>query len=130
MTNETPHHATICYLEIPAPNIEAAGKFYSAVFGWKITPSNLSDKPYWMYSTGAGNLPGNLDGGLDPERKVSADSGTIIYVKIKDIDETIAKAKKIGGSIVRDKFNIGGGHGFSAIVQNPNGNQVGLLFMR
>ena len=126
MSNESQWPATICYVEIPAPNLEAAGEFYRAVFGWKITPSNLSDKPYWMFSTG----PGNLEGGFDPARKVSTAGGAILYIKVKDIGDTIAATQKSGGSIVRDKFDIGGGHGYSATVQDPNGNHLGLLCMR
>ena len=114
--------ATICYVEIPAPNIEAAGQFYSSAFGWKITPSHLSDKAYWEFSTGEAKL----SGGLDSTVPIS-DGGVILYLRVADIAETLQKVRASGGIVVRERFDIGGGYGFSAIFKDPNGNRLGLF---
>ena len=116
--------APICYMEIPAPNIEAAGAFYASIFGWRITPSNLSDKSYWEFSTG----DGQLTGGLDPSIPVSA-GGVLLYLKVESITDALAAVKGSGGIVVREKFDIGGGYGFSAIFKDPNGNQLGLFYL-
>jgi predicted enzyme related to lactoylglutathione lyase len=52
--------AVICYMEIPAPDIERAGAFYSKVFGWHVKASNLSTQIYWEFNTGEGQLTGGL----------------------------------------------------------------------
>ena len=114
--------ATICYLEIPAPDVEKACAFYSKVFGWDVTPSTLSDKTYWEFSTG----DGQLGGGLDPRLPVQ-DGGVLPYLKVSDIAEALAAINDAGGSVVRKKFDIGGGYGFSALFKDPNGNQIGLF---
>ena len=114
--------APICYLEIPAPNIEAAGSFYSSVFGWKITPSDLTNKKYWEFSTG----DSGLTGGLDSSKSTQFNGGVILYLKVEDIDLTLIKIKEFGGSVLRSKFDIGSGYGCSAIFNDPNGNTLGL----
>lgn len=113
--------SAICYLEIPAPNIEKAGSFYSFIFGWKIKPSSLTDKPYWEFSTGEGLLTGGLD-----SSKEATPGGVILYLKVADIESTLEKIALFGGSVLRPKFDIGGGYGWSAIFKDPNGNTLGL----
>jgi len=51
----------IVYIEIPAKNTEETISFYKSAFDWKIEPSNLSDKPYWMFQTGENQLAGGFD---------------------------------------------------------------------
>lgn len=114
--------ASIVYFEIPAPNIEKAGTFYSSVFGWIITPSSLSSHAYWEVGTG----DGQLTGGLDSAASV-CDGGIITYMKVDDITTTLDKICESGGSVVRPKFDVGGGYGFSAIFRDPNGNRLGLF---
>ena len=116
---------TICYLEIPAPDVEKAGAFYSVVFGWSIKSSNLSDKMYWEFSTGEGQL----SGGLDPALHVQ-DGGVLLYLKVENIAETLTAVEAAGGSVVRKKFDIGGGYGFSALFKDPNGNRLGLFSVK
>jgi uncharacterized protein len=116
----------IVYVEIPAPNLERAGAFYSSTFGWKVVPSNLSDKPYWMFSTGEGQLTG----GFDPSRRPKSGGGVILYIRVDDIDKTLRAVAAAGGRVVRDKFDVGGGYGYSAIVNDPNENEIGLWCKR
>lgn len=111
----------IVYLEIPAPDIEKARVFYSSVFHWKIEDSNLSDQKYCMFTTGENSLMGGLD-----SRKPVIDGGAIIYIKVSDISSTLESITKSGGSVIREKFDIGGGYGFSGLFKDPNGNHVGL----
>lgn len=114
--------APICYLEIPAPDIAAAGAFFRSVFGWVIKPSHLSEKTYWEFSTG----DGQLTGGFDPSLAIGS-GGVLLYLKVEKIDETLEAIQARGGTIVRNKFDIGGGYGFSALFNDPNGNLLGLF---
>ncbi len=113
--------AAICYVEIPAPDVERAGSFYSSVFGWKIEPSGLTEQKYWMFSTGENQLMG----GLTPDLPVQ-DGGVIFYLKVEDISETLAAVLKAGGAPVQETKEIGGGFGYSAVFRDPNGNRIGL----
>jgi predicted enzyme related to lactoylglutathione lyase len=121
MTEHTRVPAAICYVEIPAPDIEKAGSFYASVFGWQIKPSTLSDTPYWEFRTG----DGQLTGGLVQERP-AVTGGTVLYLKVESIDATLASIVASGGTVTMPKAEIGGGHGFSAFFEDPNGNRLGL----
>ena len=114
--------APIVYFEIPAPDIEKAGTFFSSVFGWTITPSSLSSKAYWEVGTGSDQLTGGLDSSIPVN-----EGGIILYLRVDDLAATLRKICDSGGSVVRDKFDIGGGYGFSAIFKDPNGNRLGLF---
>ena len=114
-----PH--SICYIEIPAPGIEASEAFYQTVFGWEIERSSLS--PDSRYSEFRSK---NLRGGLVEDRPVHQ-GGVLLYMKVGDIDACLQSIAAAGGSIVRPKFEIGAGHGFSALFRAPAGNELGLV---
>lgn len=113
--------APICYVEIPAPNIEIAGSFYRSIFNWNISPSHLTDQKYWMFGTGDNQLMGGFD-----STKTAQGGGVILYIQIDDIPATLKSIEAMGGKVVRGKFEIGEGYGFSAIFEDPNGNHLGL----
>jgi len=111
----------VCYLEIPAPKLEAAGTFYRSVFNWKIEPNNLHDRPYWMFSFEDNSLMGALD-----PNKNSTEKGILIYISVDNIESHLRLAKSANARVVREKYHIGEGFGFAAIVEDPNGNHIGI----
>lgn len=114
--------AQICYVEIPAPDLEKASSFYSAVFDWTVTPSNLNDSPYWEFRSGDRGMTGGLVQNRPPRA-----GGALFYLNVTDIENTLNHIERAGGTVVRKKFEIGGGHGFSALFKDPNGNELGLF---
>lgn len=113
--------ASICYVEIPAPDIEKAGAFYSSIFGWQIKPSNLSETSYWEFRTG----DGQISGGFVQER-APHQGGVLLYLKVEDIESTLRQIEANGGAVTKKRTDIGGSHGFSAFFDDPNGNRMGL----
>ncbi len=49
-----------------------------------------------------------------------------VYVNVTDLSTTIAKATKLGATVVTPRTEIEGGHGFFAHVRLPDGNVFGL----
>ncbi len=113
--------AQICYLEIPAPDVQKAAAFYRTVFGWNVTESGLSDQPYSTFSTGEGGL----DGGFD-SRKAPEEGGALLYLKTADIAATLKAIAEGGGTVITEKTPVGGDFGFFAVFKDPNGNHVGI----
>jgi predicted enzyme related to lactoylglutathione lyase len=107
----------ICYIEIPAEDVNASSKFYTTVFGWKIRTRDDG-------SIAFDDAVGEVSGTWRTDRKVIADVGTLIYIMVDDIKATIAAITVAGGEIVQpagmDAPEI------TARFADPAGNVFGL----
>ena len=104
------------WIEIPAPDLEKAKEFYSEIFGWEI--SEYSSE-YLIFKAG------NINGGLNKNKKPCSD-GIGFSITVADINETLKNIVKLGGEIVKEKYNLGNGLGFCACFKDPNGNVLEL----
>jgi predicted enzyme related to lactoylglutathione lyase len=108
----------VVHVEIPATNVEAAGKFYQDLFGWKIQP--VPEMNYTMWESVDGS------GGGFPE--VSADSPAgqvLVYIDSDDIEADLKKVEKLGGKVLYPKTEIPG-MGWFGTFKDPTGNVIGL----
>ena len=120
-----PGHGGICYVEIPAPDLAKARRFYATVFDWQVSASDLGKAAYAMFQA-----PG-LAGGLDP-RKQATDKGVLLYIKTGDIPAKLKEIERAGGRVITGRTQVIQGsddYGFAAIFHDPNGNQLGLWAM-
>jgi predicted enzyme related to lactoylglutathione lyase len=108
----------IVHIEFSAIDREEAGKFYSDLFGWKIT--QLPEMNYATFDTGE-----YVGGGLNPVQEDYLAGTIAVYVGAEDIEATLKKAEELGGKIVVPKTEIPG-QGWFAFFTDPTGNQVGL----
>ena len=121
-----PDDGHICYIEIPAPDVARAKRFYAAVFGWQTEDSGLGDAAYTMFQAGV------MMGGLD-SRKQPSDKGVLLYLKVEDIPATLQAIREAGGEVVTNKSQVIDGsdaYGFAATFTDPNGNVLGLWARR
>lgn len=108
----------IVHVEIPAANVEAAGKFYQELLGWKIQPVPEMNYTMWEAADGSG-------GGF-PE--VSADNPAgqvLVYIDSDDIEVDLKNIKKLGGKVLHEKTEIPG-MGWFGIFRDPTGNVLAL----
>ena len=108
----------IVHVEIPAVNLEGAGKFYESLFGWKI--SHMPEMNYTMWEAGDGS------GGGFPE--VSADNPAgqvLVYIDSDDIEADLKMVEKLGGKVLHQKTEIPG-MGWFGVFKDPTGNVLGL----
>ena len=108
--------ATICHVEIPAPDLQKARAFYGSVFRRTFEPSG----DYLMFSAGEGKLGGGFSPTEQPQ-----EGGVLLYLRVEDIPAALEAIKAAGGSVVRDKTGIGE-WGFYALVKDTNGTRLGL----
>ena len=120
----------VVHFEIPSGDIERARKFYSKLFGWKMSPMTGID--YTMVGTtesteeGMPTRPGSINGGL-LLRQPSVQSPTIT-IRVDDIDRIAKTIEKNGGKMVEPKSPIGDGSiGFVAYFRDSEGNVIGLF---
>lgn len=118
----------IVHFEIPFDDKKRAMKFYSDVFGWKLT--DMSEMSYVMAETSAVDEqqrpkePGAINGGLFQRPKEAPHP--VIYAGVASIDRTLEKVQATGGKVVTPKTPIPGMGAF-ARVSDPEGNVLGLF---
>ena len=110
------HH--IVHIEFSAEDHEAAGKFYSDLFGWEVTL--IPEMDYTTFDTGK-----FVGGGLNPVNETNPAGTVLVYIGTDDIDSSLTKAESLGGKILTQKTEIPetGWYGF---FKDPTGNIVGL----
>lgn len=108
----------VVHVEIPAVNVEAAGKFYADLFGWKI--QNVPEMNYMMWEAADGS------GGGFPE--VSADNPAgqvLVFIHSDDIEADLKQVEKLGGRVLHPKTEIPQ-TGWFGVFQDLTGNVLAL----
>ena len=108
----------IVHVEIPAANVEGAGKFYQELFGWKL--QHMPEMNYTMWEAGDGS------GGGFPAVSAENPAGQVlVYIDSDDIEADLKKAEKLGRKVIFQKTEISG-MGWFAVFHDPTGNAIGL----
>jgi uncharacterized protein len=119
MEEKRPTYANgkICYLEIPAQNIEQSAAFYGKVFGWKIRSHEDGSR---AFDDGVGEVSGMWVLGNKP----MTEPGIIVSIMVDDADVT---SKLIGahGGVIVHSFKTDGGETIVHFT-DPAGNFMGL----
>ena len=108
----------IVHVEIPAANVEAAGKFYQELLGWNIQP--MPEMNYTMWESEGGE-----SGGFPPVSDDNPAGQVMVYIHSDDIETDLKKVEKLGGKVIHPKAEIPG-TGWFGIFQDPTGNVLAL----
>jgi hypothetical protein len=108
----------IVHVEIPTANAEESGKFYSQLFGWKITP--VPEMNYTLFEPETG--PG---GGFTLVGENTKVGDVLIYIDSDDIEADLKKAEKLGAKVLVPKSEIAE-TGWFAVFTDPTGNMIAL----
>lgn len=107
----------ICYVEIPATDIERSAAFYQAVFGWNV---RLRGDGHKAFDDGVGEVSGAWVKGRPPAAK----PGLLVYVMVDSVEAAIKAVVANGGTIVQP---IGAdAPEITARFADPAGNVIGL----
>jgi uncharacterized protein len=109
---------------IPALDLERARKFYEAVIDDELVRNEMGPlKMAWFPRIpGAPGANGALVKG---EGYVPTHAGTLVYLHVNDIDDTMARIKVNGGKVLLPKTGMGE-YGYIAHFEDSEGNRVGL----
>jgi len=122
MAEENNSHPTfgngkICYVELPAIDINNSASFYKEVFNWSIRKRGDG-------SIAFDDTVGEVSGTWVQGRKPAAEPGLLIYIMVDDAEATIALIIKNGGKIIQpigiDLPEI------TARFSDPAGNILGI----
>ena len=110
----------ICYVELPAQDIERSAGFYMTVFGWRVRQRGDG-------STAFDDAVGEVSGSWVLNRPASAQHGLLVYIMVDDAAATLEAIVANGGHIVQP---IGAdAPEITARFRDPAGNVLGLYQM-
>lgn len=107
----------IVHWEIEAKDPQRQRAFYSALFNWDIESDGIMN-----IAAGFGGPEPGPGGHIRQSKR----SGVTLYVQVRDVAETLAKAAELGGRVVLERLQIPGGATLAAI-EDPEGNPVTLV---
>ena len=110
-------HEKINYVELPAKDLAATKAFFQSVFGW----SFVDYGPEYTAFSDQG-----LDGGFfQSDLASSSEKGAALIIFYSNqLEATLAKVEKAGGSIVKPIFSFPGGRRFH--FTEPSGNEFAV----
>ena len=112
----------VAWFDITTTNLNQSKTFYAGLFGWEFTTLK-----------GAENLAAEIVSGGRPigtlrvaEGKISPYDG-VVYIQVKDMPASCARAKELGGTIPPGfPFNLDDTGGAVGLVIDPAGHPVGM----
>jgi len=110
-------HEKMNYVELPAKDLAATKAFFESVFGW----SFVDYGPEYTAFENQG-----LDGGFfQSDLASSTEKGAALIVFYSNqLEATLAKVEKAGGSILRPIYSFPGGRRFH--FTEPSGNEFAV----
>ncbi len=111
---------SFCHIEIPATNAQKSSQFYASLFGWPMM--KMEGMEYYLFGNPS---DGKVYGGIS-QVKILANQECQNYVEVEDINAMLKKAETLGAKTIRPRTEIGGGHGFFGILEDPSGYQLGV----
>src|ERR1043166_5292661 len=113
----TPRNGKICYIEMPAIDIDLSASFYKTIFGWNIRQRGDG-------ATSFDDTTGEVSGAWVVNRKPMTEVGLLFYIMVDDIETAVKKVVENGGKIVQP---VGGdAPEITARFSDPAGNIIGL----
>ena len=119
MTDKLPTYGNgkICYIEMPAIDINASAAFYKEVFCWNIRQRGDG-------ATAFDDAVNEVSGAWVTDRKASTEPGLLVYIMVDNIGATIDKVTANGGTIVQP---VGmDAPELTARFSDPAGNVIGI----
>lgn len=126
LTPDVPSHRTgaamgnaFVHIELNTDDLSGSRKFYSKLFDWKV--ASMGGDDYLMVNTG----PKSTGGGMQQKPMPEAPNAWLPYVTVASVKKTLARAKKLGATVVLDYQPIGD-MGAIGIFTDPRGAALGV----
>ncbi len=104
--------------QVLSPDPEASSTFFTKLFGWRTT----RDNPLGYREVQAGE--GGIHGGVWPA-PAGAKPFVQLFVRVDDIDDTVARAVALGAQVIVPKAVLPGGDAM-AVLLDPQGLPIAI----
>ena len=109
----------ICYLEIPADDVERSSRFYRAAFGWVLRTRGDGET---AFDDTVGEVSGTWVTGRPPLRP-----GILVHIMVADLEAALTAVRTAGGEVLNEDAAPGERVGH---VRDPAGNVIGVYQQR
>ena len=107
----------VVHWEIEARDAERQRAFYAGLFNWSIGDGPIMDIPAGL---------GGPEPGPAGHIREGASAGVRLYVQVRDIAASLARAAELGGSVISQPFDVPGGPTI-AFISDPEDNPLVLV---
>jgi predicted enzyme related to lactoylglutathione lyase len=112
------------WFEIPVTDMARAVRFYTKAFGIELREVTMGAATMAWFPM-APDAPGSGGTLIHDEGYMPSKEGSLVYLAVDDIDETLARIDEAGGKTLLPNTNIGE-HGTIAHFEDSEGNRVAL----
>lgn len=115
-------HGSVVWVDLSTPDLDAAIHFYERLFGWHYEEHETEMGTYVTARIGSGDVAGMM--GQTPEQAGTPPAWTV-FVGCDHLENTLARVRELGGSVVETPFPIPGGARI-AVIADPTGAVLAL----
>jgi uncharacterized protein len=108
------------HVELNTTDVDKAKAFYGKLFEWKLEDVPMGEIAYTTIRVGSGT-----SGGIMKHPMPGQPSIWIPYILVEDLAADTAKAKSLGGAVIKDVTEVPG-MGWFSIILDPTGAAIGL----
>lgn len=116
-----PKLGEFCWNELLTSDTKKATDFYTSVLGWETKDLDIENKTYTMFIAENKGFGGVMQ--IPSDKEGSTSSHWISYIAVKDLMETLEKAKKLGASILKP-VTVVPEKGRFVIIADPTGATI------
>ena len=113
----------LCWTELMTNDIDAAGRFYTELFGWSIQVHDMGSSEYTTFMNGE-----KLAGGMlqMKEEWGNVPPNWMVYFTVENCDGSLENAKELGAEVIAPPIDIPGTGRF-AVLQDPQGAAFAII---
>jgi predicted enzyme related to lactoylglutathione lyase len=114
---------SLCWNELATRDIDAAKRFYEAVFGWQGETSAYGDTSYTEWKLGGRTVGGMIQ--MNEQWPAEIPSHWMVYFAVDDIDAAAGKARELGGKVAVEPTDTPVGR--FAVLNDPHGAVFSII---
>lgn len=121
MTQQQDWARPVIHWELQAKDPARQRDFYRRMFNWDIGDGPIMSVPAGIGAPDADNFTGHI---LPGEA-----SRFVLYIQVRDLRESLERARQLGGWVTREPFDVPQGDGKVTLagIADPEGNPIGLV---
>jgi predicted enzyme related to lactoylglutathione lyase len=115
-----------CLSQLNTNDPEAAGRFYTELFGWRVEHTGTDEQAYWGFYNGKEISGATLNGGMMPlPPGTPAPPHWLVYFTVADLDDAATRISDGGGRVLVAPMTAGGGR--ILVAADPQGAAFALF---